>query len=462
MSRRLIIAALVLSLGCGDGPAALETHPSILQVAVEGNPFNVLSAVVRARVAGADSVAVEYVLADGGEIGRTPAIPAGDSILALGVLGLFPERAYRLRLLAWGSRELIMGSSLEFTTGSLPSDLPRYTAGGPDPSPGFVVFSAGPYGLVIDNTGRVVWYHRVPEPGPGLAFMAQPTGRYTTRPAPTPPASSAPWIEIDPMGRVTGTMDCAGGLAPRLHDLLALTDGSYWLLCDDPRVMDLSHLGGSDAAVVTGTAVQRVSRDGRLLFHWTPFDHLDLAQAPAAALTGETVNWTHGNSLDLDADGNLLVSFRNLSQVTRIDTRTGAVLWRFGGQASDFTLADGPEPPFTGQHSVRALANGAVLLLDNAGDPRQSRAERYALSDGGRVARLTGALGAGDGVVTVIGGSVQALPGGRTLVSFGTTGRVEEYDAAGRVAWRIVGNAGYVFRAQRIASLYAPGAGTSR
>ena len=58
--------------------------------------------------------------------------------------------------------------------------------------------------------------------------------------------------------------------------------------------------------------------------------------------------------------------------------------------------------------------------------------------------------------------SVQAVAGGHTLVSFGTAGRVEEYDADGRVVWHIDGNAGYVFRAQRILSLYAPGVGTAR
>jgi hypothetical protein len=42
------------------------------------------------------------------------------------------------------------------------------------------------------------------------------------------------------------------------------------------------------------------------------------------------------------------------------------------------------------------------------------------------------------------------------LVSFGSGARVEEYDSSGLVVWRILGNAGYVFRAQRIESLYAP------
>jgi hypothetical protein len=48
------------------------------------------------------------------------------------------------------------------------------------------------------------------------------------------------------------------------------------------------------------------------------------------------------------------------------------------------------------------------------------------------------------------------------LVSFGTGGRVEEYDDVGNVVWRIEGDPGYIFRAQRISSLYHPGMDTPR
>lgn len=80
-----------------------------------------------------------------------------------------------------GEGGTVAGDPLHLTTGSLPPDLPRYSAGGTDPSPGYVVFAAGRYGLVIDNTGRVVWYRHFPD-GAGLNFMAQPTGRYVRRP----------------------------------------------------------------------------------------------------------------------------------------------------------------------------------------------------------------------------------------------------------------------------------------
>jgi hypothetical protein len=99
------------------------------------------------------------------------------------------------------------------------------------------------YGVVIDNTGRVVWYHRFPN-GPGLSFMAEPNGRYVARPSTPDPADLEPWVEIDPLGNTTRTLGCAFGLQPRPHDLISDRDGGYWLLCDEVRTMDLTAVGG--------------------------------------------------------------------------------------------------------------------------------------------------------------------------------------------------------------------------
>lgn len=47
-------------------------------------------------------------------------------------------------------------------------------------------------------------------------------------------------------------------------------------------------------------------------------------------------------------------------------------------------------------------------------------------------------------------------------MAFGDGGAVQEYDSDGSVVWQIDGNAGYVFRAQRIRSLYHPEIGLAR
>jgi hypothetical protein len=227
-------------------------------------------------------------------------------------------------------------------------------------------------------------------------------------------------------------------------------------------LMDLSGIGGVDGARVTGTAIQHISATGDLLFQWSPFDHFAITDGDPRDRNGADVNWTHGNSLDLASDGNLLVSFRNLGEITKIDVSTGDVIWRLGGRRNGFTFLDAPDAVFVGQHSVRSYAPGGLALLDNLGNPAESRAKRYALDEQRLAARLVRSYGSAPGVVTQIGGSVQDLPGGRLLVSIGTAGRVEEYDAAGHVMWRIEQGAAYVFRAQRITSLYAPGVDVSR
>jgi hypothetical protein len=232
-------------------------------------------------------------------------------------------------------------------------------------------------------------------------------------------------------------------------------------MCDETRTMDLRADGGVPNARVTGTVVQHIGRDGALAFQWSAFDHFAITDIEPAGRASAAVNWTHGNALDLDADGGLLVSFRSLAEITKIDTTTGAVIWRLGGRANQFTFSGTTVPAFVRQHGARVMA-GELLLLDNLGDPTRSVAERYVLDERSRTARLVRSFTAVPEVVTPIGGSVQSLAGGRTLVSFGIAGRVEEYDITGRVVWRILGNPGYIFRAQRIRSLYAPGEGTPR
>lgn len=466
--RCAVLAVVLVSLGaCSDGDGALEPIlcelPTVASSNAVVNPANVLSSIVSVATASADSVAVHWGLAGAALDSATPAfVPVANSVV-VPVLGLRPSTSYAVQVVAYNSCGTTSGATHPVNTGALPSDIPLYVASGADPSPGYVVFAAGAYGLVIDNTGRIVWYHQFPE-GPGLNFETQPNGRFAARPPSSITTAGTGWVELDPLGTVRRTLACARGLTARVHDLIAQPDGSYWILCDETRVLDLSSVGGSTDARVMGTVVQHVGANNQLLFEWTPFDHFAIGPSVfGETLTGSPVfNWTHGNALDLDSEGNLLVSFRNLHEVTKINTSTGAVIWRMGGAQNEFTFEPGSGTGFTGQHGVRATGNGRLLLLDNLGNPQDSRAERYEFDEGQRTVRLAASYASSPAIVGRLGGSTQSLPGGRTLVSFGNGGRVEEYDASGNVVWRIEGNPGYIFRAQRIRSLYAPGVGDPR
>ena len=431
---------------------------------VRANEHNVISAIVVTRVGGADSAKIRFVPAAPESptgLRDTPAVSiVGDSAV-LPVLGLQPLTRYLMRVIVYGAGGSATGPEMEFTTGTLPVELRAYEAEGTDPRAGFVVFGAGEYGVVIDNAGRIVWYRRFPD-NQILNFMVSGTGGYLARPATAHAGDIEPWFELDPLGNVRSSFGCALGLRPRLHDAISDGTGGHWLMCDETRTLDLTAFGGFADARVTGTVVQHVAADGRLLFHWSPFNHFALGDAHPDTLTRATVNWTHGNAIDFAPDGNLIVSFRNLGEITKIDGTTGAVVWRLGGARNQFTFVGTGVLPFSGQHSARMPTADALVLFDNVGNSAASRGERYQLNESAMTATLVRSFGSTPDVVTMIGGSVQHLPEGRLLVSFGTAGRVEEYDAEGRVVWRIKGNSGYVFRATRIRSLYAPGKGLPR
>jgi hypothetical protein len=461
MKHRLSLPLFLLAVGCATEPSG--PPPEIAAVSVAPNPTNVLAAVITAETHYSDSLRVLFHLrGEGpGADSTTPAFVPVTGTTELPVLGLLPDRAYVFRVAAYGVGGQVLGDSLELTTGSLPEDLPHYATTGTDPLPGYVVFAAGKYGLVIDNTGRVVWYHRFRD-GPGLNFMAQSNGRYAARPLVVDPSLESPWVEVDPSGTVTRFFGCALGLVPRFHDLIRMPDDSYWIMCDETRTLDLSGMGGVAQAHVMGTDIQHLSASGELLFQWSPFDHFAITDLAATDRSGSSVNWTHGNALAVDRDGNLLVSFRSLSEITKISTTTGEVLWRMGGISNQFRFVGTSTPAFARQHGLRLTAEGRLILIDNSGDPGASYAERYRIDAATRTAWLEDSHLSSPPTIAVLGGSTQDLPGGRTLVAFGNGNRVEEYDASGVVRWRIDGNPGYVFRAQRILSLYRPGVGTAR
>ncbi|HKP28007.1 MAG TPA: arylsulfotransferase family protein [Gemmatimonadales bacterium] len=427
---------------------------------VERNPDNVLSAIIRVEATGTDSLLVRFGTDPVALDSTTPAFVPRDEPTTVPVLGLLPATKYWFQVVSHRKCGDETGVVLSLTTGPLPDDLPTYTAGGSNPSSGYVVMAAAPFGLVIDNTGRVVWYHRFPG-GPGLNFQAQPTGHYVANPPVSSPSAGS-WVELDVLGRTIRLITCARGLTPRFHDLLVEEDGSYWVMCDESRIMDLSNVGGSLGARVTGTVVQHIGAGGGLLFEWSAFDHFEITDLEPPARLGNTVNWTHGNAIDREGAAFLLVSFRSLSEITKIDIRTGAVVWRMGGRRNQFVPINGSQPSFVWQHGMRSAGPGGLVLLDNLGDQVGSEVEQYRYDESQQTLTLDKAFGLGSAVVAQLGGTAQQLPGGRILASYGNGGRVEEYGPDGQVQWRIYGDPGYVFRAQRILSLYSPGVGLPR
>jgi len=314
-------------------------------------------------------------------------------------------------------------------------------------------FPTGP--VIIDNTGKVVWYRDFPG-GVLNSFQAHLNGTYSILGTADP---TPKFHVLNILGQETGTIECKNGFKTRFHDFMVAAGGDYWILCDDTRTMDLSSLGGNAAAQVTGTVVQHVETDGSVSFEWNVFDHFQITDLPAADRSGPSVNFTHGNGIDLDTDGNLLLSFRSLSEVTKVNVATGAVMWRLGGLANQFTFINNTKAAFDRQHGVRRGEAGQIQMLDNGlGAP--SRFVTFQIDGNALTATMVNEFIESPTTYTAVGGGTQHYTNGHSIVTFGQAGKVAEVDPAGVKVWELTGVTGmYVFRVQRIQSLYTPGLG---
>ena len=431
-----------------SGDTVEPNLPTFLAANVVQNPANALAGILTVRAAGFDSAAARYWTGTS-PAERTPAYRFGpDSLARVPILGLGESATYQIETVVYEGGVALAADTSTLQSGQLPSWIPAMGTIGVDTTPGFLTLSLPDGGVIVDNTGRVVWYAHMPA-GVLNSFQAHANGTYTLRDTP------GVIHVLNVLGEELGTLDCVG-YPIRTHDVMILQDGSRWVMCDDNRIMDLTGVGGRADASVTATVVQHISADGALLFEWNAFDHFALTDLPLADRAGDAVNFTHGNAIELDVDGNVLVSFRSLNEITKIDVGTGDVIWRFGGLASQFTVVNDPKGGFEHQHGVRLAGPSQLQVLDNGVNP-PSRLLRYLINPVSKSALLVLEFVDAPATHSPVGGATDYYPDGHGVVSFGRAGRVVEVDAAGNRAWELTGLDGvYVFRAERISSLYHP------
>ncbi len=178
-----------------------------------------------------------------------------------------------------------------------------------------------------------------------------------------------------------------------MHELLIEDDGSYWVFTKALHVVDMSLIvpGGNPQATVDEGVIQHIDNDGNILFQWNSLDHIDIIDCDPnfVDLTGSYIDYIHLNAMDIDEDGNLLLSSRHLNEITKIDVNTGNIIWRWGGSQNQFTFIN-DENGFYGQHSIRNHGNGNYTLFDNGNwhTPPRSRGLKYVLDEVNMTATL--------------------------------------------------------------------------
>jgi hypothetical protein len=458
----LLVVVVTVLAACEEVPVepSADRRPLISDLTLAENADNGLSVTATVHAQNAAAVALEYwTHPDSVEL--TPLMPAQNGGVQVALLGLRAQRSYFIRGVAFSPNGSMARSPLRsYQPRKLPDDLPRYSISmRRNPSRGYVMLgvtrsTAGPsYALIIDNDGNPVWYRKFD--GAVVDFQRQSPNRYTV--CSSVNGSPQQFVEVTGSGRITRTYAAATTPETGPHELRLVGNG-YVLFGVEYRMLDLTSFGGPASARVKGITVEYI-RPPTAPLVWNTFDHFSVTDgASDISLNDQTVNPWHGNAIDVDTDGHLLVSFRNMDTIAKIHAETGEVLWRLGGKKNQFTFVGDPLNGFSHQHGIRRLPNGHIILFDNGNlhTPPSSRAVEYSLDENTKVATLVWEYRPNPPLFGFALGFAQRLPNGNTLICFGTAQKVIEVDQQGTKQWELTMEESdrFVYRAFRIDSLY--------
>ena len=306
-------------------------------------------------------------------------------------------------------------------------------------SPGLTLFApirGGGSIYLIDLKGRLAHLWRMPYP-PGYGYLTEKGTLFCNGKIPGETfIAKAPFgcgvvLEADWNGRILWEVRNAN----HHHDGRLLKNGNALLVCaaELPGEFARSVKGGMPGTEVSGKMwgdyLLEVTKDGRTVWEWRTWDHLDPDEYPIPFIQNDRSEWAHANSVSELADGSLLVSFRNISTVVKIDRKSGRVVWKLG------------TPPLAGQHAPVELSNGNILIFDN-GPVRLDQTFPFS-----RVIEVNPATNQivwkyqdanpqsffSDRI-----SNAQRLPNGNTLINEGVFGRFFEVTPAGEVVWEYV------------------------
>jgi hypothetical protein len=319
------------------------------------------------------------------------------------------------------------------------------------------IFVAPQYGPVqdgaeiLDPRGQLIWFNPAPTGDMDMNLQVQ---RYQGKPVLTW------WQGYSSAGMGLGqdliystsyqqvaAVNAGNGQAADLHEFQLTPQGTALITAFYPVYWDARSVHGLKQQIVFDCVIQEIDiPTGLVLFQWDSLDHVPVSDSyTPVPHEGKKVGYRnpwdyfHINSIQLEGDGNLLISARNTWAVYKVDHQSGAVLWQLGGKGSSFRLQRGAS--FAFQHDVRSHSAGDHFITvfdDGAGAPvveKDSRALELYLDFNHHIAHVFKQWHHAPPLSAFFEGNVQQLPGLDEFVGWGQQPYFTEFDQRRRVMW---------------------------
>jgi hypothetical protein len=295
--------------------------------------------------------------------------------------------------------------------------------------------------LIIDNGGHVVWFSPLTSGSANLQVQS-----YEGRPV-------LSWWEgeVTPLGYGVGEYVIAGsdykeitrvragnGLQGDLHEFVITPQGTALFTAYHEQQHSLWSVGGSPNGPLLNSLIQEVDiRTGKLLFEWSAVDHVPITDSYMPLPDSASTPWDffHVNSIDVDTDGNLVLSARHTWAVYKIHRTTGKVIWTLNGKHSDFAINH--RAKFAFQHHARRHPDGILTLFDDGAGTstveKQSRGLKLRLNEQTMRAHFVEEYLADPSLLATSQGSMQLLPNGNAFIGWGSQPYFSEFGHRARV-----------------------------
>jgi hypothetical protein len=365
----------------------------------------------------------------------------------------------------------IDGPVSEYKTPDLPAALAQATialtgtpSGGYSMAPIAGLDGHG-YLIIFDSLGTIRWYRDFgpevvfattqQEDGHITAFVGQSTGFNE---------ASGVYVEVTSTGDSVRSVTAVGSSYTDPHELLESFDSqgnrrADYLFGYGFRAFDRTEEGGGPSDSIAVHQVLRIGTSGKVDTLISGDEHWGVADDVAPPLIADL---DHPNSIDFDLDGGVIVSYRDLSAVVKVNRRTHQILWQLGGARNQFTFVNDPLGGFDSQHTARILPDGHLLIFDNGWthSPPASRAVEYVLDPVRMTATMVWQYSANPPIFNDFTGSAQRLANGNTVVAFTREGIVDEVRPDGTLLARgtvesAFGRIATPYRVTRIKSFYS-------
>ncbi len=275
------------------------------------------------------------------------------------LINLLPQSRYRLKIHARMGDRTYEDDAGIFSTDSLPGNLPSFTMlNNQFRFDGYIMLKtfidSGAY-LLINDRAQIVWYESYS--GIQLRPFEWEDDRHIVS---LKDANTVLEFDLHSHLYYQTEMTEKGKRITAHHEIIKNDRGDYVFLTKEMKRLDLCSFGGIKNDSIVGDGIMIVNPGGEILWHWSIFDHID--PETTHDFFEFKSDWGHGNSVAYSRDGHFLVSFRDFSQIWKIDRNNGKVLWRFG-KGGDFKPDTSDE--FLRQHTAHINRFGDLMLFDN-------------------------------------------------------------------------------------------------